>query len=121
MKFILVLKYPTVSLYISFYEQIGTVFANRWNEPKRFHSTDKNVKDDSQIERVLDLRGWSCPWCILKAKSWLTRMKPGQILEFYSTDPETLKNFPSILRSGNDRVIEVKQYPDYHRMLIRRG
>jgi TusA-related sulfurtransferase len=48
-------------------------------------------------------------------------MKPGQILEVYSTDPETLKNFPLILRNGNDKVIGVKQYPDYHRMLIRRG
>ena len=95
-------------------------------DTKQFQSTGQNVKDELEndgpdIDRVLDLRGWSCPWCILKAKSWLTRMKPGQILELYSTDPETLKNFPSILRNGNDRVIEVKYYPDYHRMLIRRG
>jgi tRNA 2-thiouridine synthesizing protein A len=80
-----------------------------------------NVKNEFQIDRVLDLRGWSCPWCIVKAKSWLNRMEPGQILELLGTDSETLKNFPSILRSGNDRIIEIKQYPDYHRLLIRRG
>ena len=77
--------------------------------------------DEVQIDEVLDLRGWSCPWCIVKAKSWLSRMKPGQILELFGTDPEALKNFPSILRHGNDRIIEVKEFSDYHRLLIRRG
>ena len=88
---------------------------------KAFHGKGQKLKDEFEIERVLDLRGWSCLWCIVKAKSWLTRMKPGQVLELFSTDPETLKNFPPILRNGNDRVIDVKQYPDYHRILIRRG
>jgi TusA-related sulfurtransferase len=48
-------------------------------------------------------------------------MKPGQILELFGTDPEALKNLPSILKNGNDRIIEVKEYPDHHRLLIRRG
>ena len=79
------------------------------------------MKNEVQIDRVLDLRGWSCPWCIVKARSWLSRMKPGQILELLGTDPEALKNLPSILKNGNDRIIEVEKYPDYHRLLIRRG
>ena len=79
------------------------------------------MNGEMKIDRVLDLRGWSCPWCIMKAKSWLNRMVEGQILELLITDPETLKNFPSVLRSGNDRIIEIKQFPGYHRLLIRRG
>ena len=79
------------------------------------------MKNEVQIDRVLDLRGWSCPWCIVKTRSWLSRMKPGQILELLGTDPEALKNLPSILKNGNDRIIEIKEYPDYHRLLIRRG
>ncbi|EFK08680.1 conserved hypothetical protein [delta proteobacterium NaphS2] len=79
------------------------------------------MKNEVKIDRVLDLRGWSCPWCIVKTRSWLSRMKPGQILELFGTDPEALKNLPSILKNGNDRIIEVKKYPDYHRLLIRRG
>ena len=82
---------------------------------------DEFKNDSPVINGVLDLRGWGCPWCILKAKSWLNRMKTGEILELYTTDTETLKNFPSILKNGKDRVIDVKHYPDYHRMLIRRG
>jgi tRNA 2-thiouridine synthesizing protein A len=79
------------------------------------------VKNEVQIDRVLDLRGWSCPWCIVKTRSWLSRMKQGQILELLGTDPEALKNLPSILKNGNDRIIEIQEYPDYHRLLIRRG
>lgn len=79
------------------------------------------MKNEAKIDRTLDLRGWGCPWCIVKAKSWLSRMKAGQILELLGTDPEALKNFPSILKNGNDRIIDVKEYPDHHRLLIRRG
>jgi TusA-related sulfurtransferase len=48
-------------------------------------------------------------------------MKPGETLEVLGTDPKTLKNFPPILKNGNDRIVEVKEYLDYHRLLIRKG
>ena len=76
---------------------------------------------DQQPDKILDLRGWSSTWCIVKAKSWLNRMKPGEILELLGTDSETLRNLPSVLKSGNDRIIAVKEHRDYHRLLIRRG
>jgi tRNA 2-thiouridine synthesizing protein A len=79
------------------------------------------VRNDFQIDRILDLRGWGCPWYVVKAKSWLNRMEPGQVLELLGTDPESLSKVPSVLRHGKDKVIEVKQYADYHRLLIRRG
>ncbi len=79
------------------------------------------MKEDFQIDRVLDLRGWSAPWCMVKARSWLNRMKPGQVLELIGTDSLTLVNFPSVLKNGNDRIMDVKEYPDHHRILIRRG
>lgn len=77
--------------------------------------------DKEEPDEVLDLRGWRCPWCIVKAKSWLSRMNPGQVLELLVTDSETLRHFPSILRSGNDEIMDVQHYPDHHRMVIRRG
>ena len=48
-------------------------------------------------------------------------MKQGQILELFGTDPEALRNLPSILKNGKDRIIEIQEYPEYHRLLIRRG
>jgi TusA-related sulfurtransferase len=76
---------------------------------------------ERQPDRVLDLRGWSCPWCILKAKSWLVRMKPGQILEVLCTDPNVQQNFPRVLARTEDRVIRWEHKDDYIGVLIRRG
>ncbi|MBW1797613.1 MAG: sulfurtransferase TusA family protein [Deltaproteobacteria bacterium] len=78
------------------------------------------MKNEYQPDKVLDLRGWSCPWCIVKAKSWLRQMSPGQVLEVISTDPEVQKNFPQVLERGRDRLISVEQHEDYYRLLIQR-
>ncbi len=72
-------------------------------------------------DRVLDLRGWSCPWCILKAKSLLKRMSTGQILEVLITDPEAQINFPLILKKSRDTVIKVEQHKDYFHFFLLRG
>lgn len=79
------------------------------------------VENEFNVDRVLDLRGWSCPWCIVKARSWLKRMNPGEILEVISTDPEVQKNFPHVLEGSQDQVIRIEQKKDYFRLLIRRG
>ncbi|MBW1781170.1 MAG: sulfurtransferase TusA family protein [Deltaproteobacteria bacterium] len=74
-----------------------------------------------QADRVLDVRGWSCPWCLLKAKSWLRRMNPGQILEVLSTDRDVQKNFPRVLSGTKDRVISIAQNGDHYSVRVRRG
>jgi TusA-related sulfurtransferase len=79
------------------------------------------VENEFKVDRILDLRGWTCPWCIVKARSWLKCMNPGKILEVISTDPEVLKNFPHVLERSQDQVIRVEQKKDYFHLLIRRG
>ena len=77
--------------------------------------------DKRQADRILDLRGWTCPWSILKAKSWLRRMNPGQVLEVLSTDPDVLKNFPRVWAQTADRVVSLDQIEGFYRARIRRG
>jgi TusA-related sulfurtransferase len=74
-----------------------------------------------QADRVLDLSGWSCPWCIVKAKSWLRRMGSGEVLEVISTDPEVQETFTHVLGTGLDRVIRVERHKTYYRILVQRG
>ena len=82
----------------------------------------KRLKDiERKYDRVLDLRGWSCPWCILKAKSLLKRMSTGQILDVLITDPEAQINFPLILRKSKDKVIKVEQHKEYFHLFLLRG
>jgi tRNA 2-thiouridine synthesizing protein A len=77
--------------------------------------------NERQADKILDLRGWSCPWYMLKAKSWLGRMSPGQILEVLSTDPDVMKNFPRVLEQTADRVVSLDQNEGFYRVRIRRG
>jgi len=76
---------------------------------------------EKKSDQVLDLRGWSCPWCILKAKSLLKQMSTGQILEVLSTDPEAQINFPLILKKSRDKVIKVEQDTEYFHLFLLRG
>ncbi len=99
---------------------IGTAFAVT-NIKQISVSVEQVVENEFQSDRVLDLSGWSCPWCIVKTKSWLRRMDPGEVLEVISTDPEVQENFPQILETSRDRVIRMEQHKEYYRLLIRRG
>jgi len=63
----------------------------------------------------------SYPGAFLKAKSWLRRMSPGQVLEILNTDPQVRKDFHQILEKSRDRVIRVEKRKEYFRLLIRRG
>lgn len=76
---------------------------------------------DMKGDKVLDLRGWSCPWCILKAMSWLARMDPGQVLEVLSTDPNVLKNFPLVLERTGNRILSMDQADGSFHIRILRG
>jgi tRNA 2-thiouridine synthesizing protein A len=74
-----------------------------------------------RTDRILDVRGCSCPWCCLKAMSILKLLKPGQILEVLGTDPLTLKDLPHILEQRGDKLIGVDKQPGFFRMFLRRG
>ena len=74
-----------------------------------------------KADKVLDVRGWSCPWCILKAKSELNLMQPGEVLEVLVTDPMTLVDFPNVLGKSGDQLMQINEQPDFSRIYIRRG
>ena len=77
--------------------------------------------EKAKADKVLDARGWSCPWCILKAESLLRLMEPGKILEVLVTDPQIIRDLPSVLSQGNDQLIKVDQQREVYRLYLRRG
>ena len=82
------------------------------------HSIEgKKVK----ANRVLDARGWGCPWCCLKAMSILRALESGQILELLGTDRLILEDLPRILERTDNQLIRVENQPDYFRLYLRRG
>ena len=60
----------------------------------------KTTEKTYEANEILDLRGWGCPWVILKAKSWLNRMSSGEILEVISSDDQIEKSFSSYFREN---------------------
>ena len=79
------------------------------------------MEEKTKADKILDARGWNCPWCILKAESLLRLMEPGKILEVLVTDPQIIKDLPSVLRQSNDQMIKVDQQQEFCRLYVRRG
>ena len=74
-----------------------------------------------KADKVLDARGWSCTWSILKAKSALELMRPGEVLEVLSTDPMTLKDLPTVLGQSSHHLIQIDREAAFSRFYVRRG
>jgi tRNA 2-thiouridine synthesizing protein A len=79
------------------------------------------VEKKTKADKVLDVRGWSCPWCILKAESLLRLMEPGKVLEVLASDPQVIKDLPSVLKHKDDLLIKVDEERDGYRLYVRRG
>ncbi|MBW1980897.1 MAG: sulfurtransferase TusA family protein [Deltaproteobacteria bacterium] len=79
------------------------------------------MRREQRADRRLDLRGWSCAWCILKAKSELDVMQPGQILEVLITDQKTMVDLPNVLGQSGHQVVEVEEESGFSRLYVRKG
>ena len=74
-----------------------------------------------EADKALDARGWSCAWCILKAKSELKSMNPGEVLEVRFTDPMTFVDFPCVVCQSGDELLHIEETSWFSRLYVRRG
>ena len=79
------------------------------------------MQKKSEVNRVIDLRGVSCPWSILKATSQLVTMEPGEVLEVLSGDPMMIKDFPKVLGKKGHQLVRIKEKEAFSRLYVRRG
>ena len=79
------------------------------------------MKKKGKLNKVIDLRGVSCPWSILKAKSQLATLEPGEVLEVLSGDPVMIKDFPRVLGKQGHQLIQIKDKEEFSRLYVRRG
>lgn len=75
----------------------------------------------AEVTKVIDLRGMGCPWAILKAKSQLITMEPGEVLEVLSEDPMMIKDFPKVLGKRGHQLIQIKDKLEFSHLFVRRG
>jgi tRNA 2-thiouridine synthesizing protein A len=79
------------------------------------------VGKKSEADKIIDLRGVSCPWSILKAKSQLIAMKPGEVLEVLASDPLMFEDFPKVLGQSGHQLIQIIDKAEHARIHVRRG
>ena len=102
----------SVGIYIAQIE-CRHAYLSRYLEPL----VGKIVKAD----KIIDLRGVSSPWSILKAKSQLIAMAPGEILEVLANESFMYENFAKIIGRSEHRLIDTNRQSGFVRLYVKRG
>ena len=79
------------------------------------------LEKKAEADKIIDLRGVSCPWSILKAKSQLIAMDPGEVLEVLASDPMMFEDFPKVLGKSGHHLVEINREQGYSRLYVKRG
>lgn len=72
------------------------------------------------IDQILDVKGFNCPYPILRAKKLLHTMQPGQILEVQATDPGSVKDFDHFCKQTGNTLVESRDDGQVYTYLIRK-
>lgn len=80
-----------------------------------------NAMAERPADRVLDARPWVNSWLVLKAKSVLKEMRPGQVLEVICSDPQATEILPQNLWGVGGEIVRVSRSAEACRVFIRRS
>jgi TusA-related sulfurtransferase len=69
----------------------------------------------------LDLIGVVSPICLLKCKSALSRLRPGEVLEVVVQDGEVIESLSMILKESQDSLESFTKEGECFRLSIRKG
>jgi len=72
-------------------------------------------------DRVLDVRGLSCPMPLLRAKVVLGEMASGEHLRVDTTDPHSVTGFETLCARTGHRLLHHEHAGGVHTFLLRRG
>jgi len=64
---------------------------------------------ESNVSRVLDLKGLPCPMPVVKISQEIGSVKVGEVIEVHTTDPGSLSDFPAWAKTTGNEVLETKQ------------
>jgi TusA-related sulfurtransferase len=70
---------------------------------------------------TLDLIGVVSPICLLKCKSALSRLNPGEVLEVMVQDEEVVESLSLILKQSQDSMESFTREGECFRISIRKG
>lgn len=62
------------------------------------------------VDQELNLRGLSCPLPLLRAKQALSKMRSGQVIRVYATDPGSVRDFASFARVSGHVLVASEEH-----------
>ncbi len=71
-------------------------------------------------DRVLDVKGLSCPMPLLRAKLVLQELEPGQHLRVLATDPHSVMDFEAFCAKTGHGLLEHREEQGVFTFLLRR-
>ena len=73
------------------------------------------------VAKVVDARGAACPGPLLEAKKSMAAVAMGEILEVWSSDPQTKADVAAWAGKVGHAFLGAAAAPGYDRVFIRRG
>lgn len=82
--------------------------------------TEEQIKEIAPA-RTADARGTACPGPLLEAKKAMGTIVKGQVLELWSSDPQTKNDVAAWAKKVGHEFLGVTQAQGYDRVFVRRG
>lgn len=76
---------------------------------------------DVKPDLTLDAKGLSCPMPLLKTKQFITKIKPGEVLEVLGTDPGSKNDLPGWCERSGHEFLGAEDGAGFFKFYIRRG
>jgi tRNA 2-thiouridine synthesizing protein A len=73
-----------------------------------------------KADKVLDLRGLTCPGPILKTKHAIEELEAGQVIEVWGTDPGTKSDMPAWAKRAGHEFLGFKDEGDFFKYYVRK-
>ncbi len=78
------------------------------------------MHDETQVTKVYDLKGLSCPIPILKVSKLINEVQIGEIIEAQVSDRGSLNDFPSWAENSGNEILKIQEEADFIRYFIKR-
>ncbi len=78
------------------------------------------VNEFPKADLVLDLRGLTCPAPILKTKQAADKLKVGQVMEVWGTDPGTKSDMPAWAKRAGHEFMGYVEEGDFVKYYVKK-
>ncbi len=86
-----------------------------------FNFPKKRERVEGPIAHHLDLKGTGCPINYVKAKLFLENLNPGDVLEVFLDEGESINNVPQSLKNDGHEILDIERQDGFYRIVVRKS